>query len=178
MIPRSRTLSQKTRWGKISATKHRSTFDNHLRLPSQINWVLIGLRSWLKARQPDRESIARHNWRTIVTAQSGGQWVYAWTSCAYSWWSKPWEESTIAPLYLLYRLMYRSGPRTEPWGTPKGAWTQADLEEPNVYTVRALREKGAKPLKWFISQTKRCRKTLEEDTVIYRIKRRADVEES
>src|SRR6218665_4099753 len=28
--------------------------------------------------------------------------------------------------------MYRSGPRTEPWGIPKGAWTQADLEEPNV----------------------------------------------
>src|SRR6218665_855815 len=28
--------------------------------------------------------------------------------------------------------MYRSGPRTEPWGTPKGAWTQADIEEPNV----------------------------------------------
>ena len=62
--------------------------------------------------------------------------------------------------------MHRSGPRTEPWGTPKGAWTRADLEEPNV-TVCALREKGARPLKWFISQTKRCRKTLEENTVIY-----------
>src|SRR6218665_141598 len=72
--------------------------------------------------------------------------------------------------------MYRSGPRNEPWGSSKGAWTQADLEEPNVtHAVCALREKGAKPLKWFISQTKRCRKTLEEDTVIYRIKRRADV---
>src|SRR6218665_2891395 len=28
-------------------------------------------RCRLEARQPDRESIARHNWRTIVTAQSG-----------------------------------------------------------------------------------------------------------
>src|SRR6218665_731490 len=37
-------------------------------------------RSRLEARQPDRESIARHNWRTIVTAQSG----LAWTSSAYS----------------------------------------------------------------------------------------------
>src|SRR6218665_857943 len=75
--------------------------------------------------------------------------------------------------------MYRSGPRTEPCGTPKGAWTQAGLEEPNVTrTVCALREKGAKPRKWFISQTKRCRRTLEENTVIYQIKSRADVKEN
>src|SRR5678816_445953 len=30
------------------------------------------------------------------------------------------------------RDRYSSGPRTEPWGTPKGAGTQGDLDEPRT----------------------------------------------
>ena len=60
-------------------------------------------------------------------------WVYPWTSSAYNWWSNPWEKD--ASLYLLYRqctLYIQKRSRTESWRTSKGAWTQADLEEPNA----------------------------------------------
>jgi len=52
MIPRS----QKTISGKVSAIKHQSTFANRP-IPTQINWVLVGLTKRPFGRQTTRQGI-------------------------------------------------------------------------------------------------------------------------
>src|SRR5688572_12057748 len=43
-----------------------------------------------------------------------------------------WMASNRLLLNTCNMLYYSSGPRTEPWGTPKGAGTQRDLDEPRT----------------------------------------------
>src|SRR6218665_2495670 len=76
--PRSRTMVENAKWGKVLASIGKSTFANCLRPPSQINWVLDGFRSRrFEAIHLERASMAEHINPTEATASAALQWMYA-----------------------------------------------------------------------------------------------------
>ena len=117
--------------GMISLLRDKFVRSENLRrccfVPMRRNSVLDGLRSNLFKFIQERMSVkvvvsvSRHRAELV-----GVKEMYSWVSSAYKWYLREFFEIT-EPRGVVLRVK-RSGPSTEPWGTPQERVENAEME--------------------------------------------------